>query len=60
MGQCDTSVLSFTVMHDFTFTPSMSLYVTCDSDNEIERIFEALAREGAILMPLVAYPFGKK
>jgi predicted 3-demethylubiquinone-9 3-methyltransferase (glyoxalase superfamily) len=48
------------VKHDFTFTPSISLYVTCYSDDEIERLFTALAQDGEILMPLTTYPFGKK
>lgn len=26
--------------HNFTFTPSISLYVTCKSDNEITKLFE--------------------
>jgi predicted 3-demethylubiquinone-9 3-methyltransferase (glyoxalase superfamily) len=48
------------VKHNFTFTPSMSLYVTCDSSDEIDRIFTTLAEDGAVLMPLATYPFSKK
>lgn len=48
------------VKHDFTFTPSISLYVSCDSDDEIARIFTALSQDGAVLMPLADYPFSKK
>lgn len=46
--------------HNFTFTPSMSLYVHCDSDAEIERLFAALGAGGGVLMPLDAYPFSPK
>ncbi|GAB3031890.1 VOC family protein [Mycobacterium bourgelatii] len=46
--------------HGFTFTPSMSLYVQCDSDAEIERLFDALGAGGEVLMPLDAYPFSAK
>ncbi|MCV6964352.1 hypothetical protein BST27_14630 [Mycobacterium intermedium] len=46
--------------HAFTFTPSMSLYVQCDSDAEIERLFDALGAGGQVLMPLDAYPFSPK
>lgn len=46
--------------HDFSFTPSISLHVTCDSDDEIERIFATLSQEGAVFMPLATYPFSKK
>ncbi|MFE7375464.1 VOC family protein [Bacillus cereus] len=48
------------VNHDFTFTPAMSLYVTCETEEEIETVFNKLAQDGAILMPLGSYPFSKK
>ncbi|MES9669193.1 VOC family protein, partial [Bacillus pseudomycoides] len=48
------------VKHDFTFTPSMSLYVNCDTEAEIDEVFHKLAEEGEVLMPLAAYPFSKK
>lgn len=46
--------------HDFTFTPSMSLYVNCDTEEEIDEVFHKLAEEGEVLMPLAAHPFSKK
>lgn len=48
------------VKHDFTFTPAMSLYVTCDTEEEIETVFNKLAQDGKVLMPLGSYPFSKK
>ncbi|HEM61773.1 MAG TPA: VOC family protein [Chloroflexi bacterium] len=45
------------VEHDFTFTPAMSLYVHCDSEQEIDELFEKLSGEGQVLMPLEEYPF---
>lgn len=48
------------VNHNFTFTPAMSLYVTCDTEEEIETTFNKLAEDGAVLMPLGAYPFSKR
>lgn len=48
------------VKHDFTFTPAMSLFVTCDTEQEIDRVFESLAQEGNIFMPLDSYPFSNK
>jgi predicted 3-demethylubiquinone-9 3-methyltransferase (glyoxalase superfamily) len=48
------------VEHDFTFTPSMSLFVTCDTEEEIDRLFEKLSQDGAVLMPLSDYPFSEK
>ncbi|GLV14698.1 hypothetical protein Heshes_23820 [Alicyclobacillus hesperidum] len=38
------------VKHDFMFNPSISLYVTCHSDEEIEKLFKALSQDGEILM----------
>ena len=48
------------VKHDFTFTPSVSLYVACATEEEIDRIFEKLSQGGAVAMPLSAYPFSDK
>lgn len=48
------------VNHNFTFTPAMSLYVICDTEEEIETAFNKLAEDGAVLMPLGAYPFSKR
>ncbi|MGC5325374.1 VOC family protein [Brevibacillus sp. SYSU BS000544] len=42
------------------FTPAMSLFVTCDSEEEIDRVFERLSQEGAVLMPLSPSPFSEK
>ncbi|MCY9517673.1 VOC family protein [Paenibacillus apiarius] len=48
------------IKHDFTFTPAMSLYVTCDTEEEIDRVFAKLSQDGSVLMPLGAYPFSEK
>lgn len=48
------------VQHEFAFTPSMSLYVRCATEEEIDRVFAALAQGGQILMPLDRYPFSPK
>ncbi|MFK4412944.1 putative 3-demethylubiquinone-9 3-methyltransferase (glyoxalase superfamily) [Bacillus sp. RC251] len=48
------------VNHGFTFTPSMSLYVNCETEEEIEKVFHKLAQDGSVLMPLGSYPFSKK
>lgn len=46
--------------HDFTFTPAISFYITCDSEQEIDGYFEKLSKDGRILMPLAQYPFSEK
>ena len=48
------------VEHAFSFTPAVSLYVRCDTEEEIDRLFEELSRDGEVHMPLDAYPFSKK
>lgn len=48
------------IKHDFTFTPALSLYITCDTEEEIDRLYGALSIGGAVLMPINAYPFSQK
>jgi len=47
-------------VHDFTFTPSTSFFVTCDSGSEVDRLFAALSESGSIMMDLDSYPFAKR
>ena len=47
-------------VHAFTFTPSMSLYVRCATEEEIDAVFSTLSQDGQILMPLDRYPFSAK
>ncbi len=46
--------------HKFTFTPSISLHVECESEAEIEEAFRTLADGGVELMPLDNYGFSEK
>lgn len=48
------------VKHQFTFTPAISLYVNCETEAEIERVFQQLAEGGQVFMPLDRYPFSEK
>lgn len=48
------------VKHEFAFTPSLSIWVDAESDDEIERLFAALADGGAVLMPLDDYGFSRR
>jgi predicted 3-demethylubiquinone-9 3-methyltransferase (glyoxalase superfamily) len=48
------------VKHDFTFTASLSLYIACTTEDEINRLFEKLSQGGNVFMPLMAYPFSEK
>ncbi|MFC4856166.1 VOC family protein [Actinophytocola glycyrrhizae] len=46
--------------HPFGFTPSVSLYVTCVDEAEIDRLYAALSEGGTELMPLGNYGFSTK
>lgn len=34
------------IKHEFTFTPAMSLFVTCDTESEIDALFAKLSVDG--------------
>ncbi len=44
------------VRHDFTFTPSSSLFVTCSSEGELDALAKALGDNGKVLMPPGSQP----
>lgn len=46
--------------HAFTFTPSFSFFITCTSEEEIDKLSAALAEGGSTLMPLGNYGFSRK
>jgi len=48
------------VKHNFSFTPAISLYVVCDTEDEIDELFEKLSEHGQVMMPLSRYPFSDK
>ena len=47
-------------LHDFTFTPSFSLFVECDSEAELDKLFAELSKDGNQMMPLGSYGFSTK
>ncbi|MEU9992049.1 VOC family protein [Streptomyces sp. NPDC048045] len=46
--------------HGFTFTPAISLFVQCDNEAEIDRLYTALVDRGTELMPLGEYGFSPR
>ncbi|APX93743.1 hypothetical protein BWR19_12790 [Halomonas sp. 1513] len=48
------------VKHDFTFTPSISLFVECESAGEFERLLAQLSEQGQTLMPPDDYGFSTR
>ncbi len=48
------------VKHAFTFTPSISIFVNCESELELETVFAKLSDRGTVYMPLDNYGFSKR
>jgi predicted 3-demethylubiquinone-9 3-methyltransferase (glyoxalase superfamily) len=48
------------VKHAFTFTPAISIFVTCAAEGEIDDLFARLSDGGQVFMPLGEYPFARK
>ena len=46
--------------HAFTFTPSMSLFVECESADELDAAFARLAEGGQVLMPAGDHGFSAR
>lgn len=60
LGGTEYRAIDSSIDHGFTFTPATSLFVTCGSEAEVDRLFAALLEGGQVMMPLAAYPFAKK
>ncbi len=48
------------VKHDFSFTPASSLFVTCDTAQQLDDLAALLSANGTVLMPLDAYDFSPR
>jgi predicted 3-demethylubiquinone-9 3-methyltransferase (glyoxalase superfamily) len=48
------------VKHQFSFTPSFSIFATCHTEEELRNLYEKLGEGGQVLMPLNNYGFSKK
>ena len=46
--------------HEFDFTPSFSIFITCDTEEETDYLYEKLLEGGHPLMPIGDYGFSKK
>ncbi len=47
------------VHHAFTFTPSFSFFLTCESEAELRRLAVALGEGGAVMMEIGDYGFSR-
>lgn len=60
LGGQEFMCIDSNVKQEFTFTPAMSLYVNCETDEEINQLFMKLSQCGKVFMPLSRYPFSEK
>ncbi len=49
-----------TAEHPFTFTPSISIFIECEDEDELNRLHKELSSGGQELMPIDDYGFSKK
>jgi predicted 3-demethylubiquinone-9 3-methyltransferase (glyoxalase superfamily) len=47
-------------VHNWDFTPAISNYVECESEEEIEKLYSKLSENGQIAMPLDNYGFSRR
>jgi len=67
-GDCDVvafdlmgySFLSISAGPLFTFNPSVSFFVLCKTNDEVDRLWATLSEGGHVLMELGEYPFSKR
>jgi predicted 3-demethylubiquinone-9 3-methyltransferase (glyoxalase superfamily) len=46
-------------VHDFTFTPATSIFLTCDDEAQLRRLARVLGDGGTALMPVDNYGFSR-
>ena len=56
----DFMCIDSNIAHQFSFTPSFSIFVTCDTEEEIDNLYQKLVEDRQALMPLGNYGFSKK
>nr|WP_256447713.1 VOC family protein [Paracoccus marinaquae] len=47
-------------VHDFGFTPSISLLISCEEAADVDRLAAILDEGGQVFMPLDEYPFSPR
>jgi predicted 3-demethylubiquinone-9 3-methyltransferase (glyoxalase superfamily) len=48
------------VRHEWGFTPAVSLWIDCDDNTELQRLFDQLRVDGQVFMPLDDYGFSTR
>ena len=60
LGGREFACIDSPMKHGFTFTPSISLFVDCGSQAELDRAFGRLSEGGTVLMPVGDYGFSTR
>ena len=60
LGGYDLICFDSPVKHDFTFTPSISIFVECEDEAELGEAFEQLSAGGEVFMPVDNYGFSTR
>ena len=47
-------------VHAFGFTPSVSFFLDCRSESELDNIYDRLSEDGEVFMPVGEYPFSRR
>ena len=56
----DFSCADSPITHEWGFTPAVSLWIDCDDDDELQRLFDRLSDGGTVFMPLNNYGFSTR
>jgi predicted 3-demethylubiquinone-9 3-methyltransferase (glyoxalase superfamily) len=60
LARSDFSCADSPVRHEWGFTPAVSLWIDCDDNNELQRLFDRLSDGGKVFMPLDDYGFSTR
>ena len=60
LGGQEIMAMDSSGQHAFTFTPAMSIFVECESEQELDHLYATLSDGGTVLMPVQAYPFSAR
>lgn len=47
-------------VHEWDFSPAVSIFLTCDTTAEVDALFEALSQDGLVFMPVDDYGFNPR
>lgn len=53
-------IMAFDGGPHFTFTPAISLFVTCETVDQIDALWASLGEGGSVMMELGSYPFSER